>query len=161
MFHELFTTSGVGGGRVAVRVEQPLEATVDRGRGGDAPYLGGHSTQARRTVVGQLPEVPVPEQVRVVGAPLAVGRHRAGRVERWRGEQHIARLTRSHVEGVRQVRGVHPGGRAAQHRVLADDLHRDAGKLHRVLQVPEVRQPQQHPVAGVDLYQRRHRLELQ
>src|SRR6266508_1590322 len=49
-----------------------------------------------------------------------------------------------------------PAGSAAvaqQRGVLADDVHRDAGQLHRMLLVAEVGKPQQHPFPRVHLHQ--------
>src|SRR6476619_3134947 len=120
-------------------------------------YLGHHPAASRSAVVAQLAGAAVLEEVDVVrSAPVrAPG---SARVVLRRREEHIARFTGPHVEGVRPVHEVGARRAAEKGRVLTDDPHADARQLHRMLLIAEVREPKENPVASVALDQRRDRL---
>ena len=106
----------------------------------------------------QLAVVAVLEEVEVV-ATEGVGSGRLRRVVRRSREEDVSRLAGADVDGVRVIRAVPVGHvearpRAEEGRVLADHRHPDPGELHRVLEVAEVGQPEQDPVAGVRLDER-------
>src|SRR5215468_753298 len=115
---------GIGLAHVLLGGERAALIDADLGHHSARRPAGTGSSEAR-----EPPPVPVLEVVDVVRTH-AVRARRARRVVGGRVEEHVARLARAEVEGVRPVRRVGCAV-AQQRRVLADHVERDAGKLHR------------------------------